>query len=684
MRADALGLWWEDRPVVKVLKEKIKVQPPEPIWLAPEYLPGLAEARAFNVPLMTQDEIANSQGQRFIFDIECYLNYFAIGFVNFETGKCTYAEMTAGQEHLFNATLVQWLCKYNTIVGFNSNNYDIPMLTMALAGRSCAELKAASDAIIKEERRPSDVLRSYKLKKGTFNHIDIMEVAPLRASLKLYSGRLHAPRMQDLPFAPETWLSEPQIAITRYYMINDLANTCYLKQSLLAQLDLRHKMSEEYSVDLRSKSDAQIAETVIVEEIERITGSRIRRPTIEPGTQYNYAVPNFITFQSDLMRWVLHTVSNTKFVVSEFGNVGMPAELAEMKITIANGVYRMGIGGLHSSESCAGHVANSRTILADFDVTSYYPFIILNQRLAPDHLGAPFLRVYKGLVDRRIEAKRAKDKNTAESLKIVINGSYGKLGSMYSALYAPRLLIQVTITGQLSLLMLIERMEMSGIPVVSANTDGIVMKCPVEKEQLMYDIVKQWELETNFQTEESRYLALYSRDINNYIAVKADVDENGKFLSTPPKDSNSAFKTKGAYANPWRVGQYGEACLHKNPTATICVEALENLLYSGKSVDDTINECKDIRKFVSVRNVKGGAVKVWREGEIEYLGKSVRWYYAKDCDGPMVYARSGNKVPKSDGAMPCMDLPKQFPEDVDHDWYVNETLRILKDIGYSS
>lgn len=64
------------------------------------------------------------------------------------------------------------------------------------------------------------------------------------------------------------------------------------------------------------------------------------------------------------------------------------------------------------------------------------------------------------------------------TFKIVLNGTFGKLGSKYSFLYSPNLMIQVTITGQLALLMLIEALEAAGISVVSANTDGIVSRCP--------------------------------------------------------------------------------------------------------------------------------------------------------------------------------------------------------------
>src|ERR1017187_7366641 len=137
----------------------------------------------------------------------------------------------------------------------------------------------------------------------------------------------------------------------------------------------------------------------------------------------------------------------------------------------------MGIGGLHSAESGVAHVAGSNYMLIDRDVTSYYPSIILNLGLYPQHMGEAFLTVYRSLVERRVAAKKAGDKVTAESLKIAVNGSFGKLGSKWSALYAPDLLIRVTITGQLSLLMLIEMIELAGLPVLSGNTDGILVKC---------------------------------------------------------------------------------------------------------------------------------------------------------------------------------------------------------------
>lgn len=720
MRADALGLFWEDRPPPpKEKAEKLKRTPPEPIWLHPDYLPGLQEALLFPVSVMTDEELlyAARTRDRLLFDIECYANYFIASFKSLSTGKVEFFEMYEGCE--LNIARLRWVLENTVTVGFNSISYDLPITALAVAGFSTEVLKQATQQIIVDGWRGSDVLKQYKVKKLKIDHIDLIEVAPLRASLKIYGGRLHVPRMQDLPFHPNTILSQDQIACVRWYNINsDLTSTAFLHECLKEQLDLRTTLSNECGVDLRSKSDAQIAEAVITIELQRRTGRRPEPPVIEVGQCYRYRVPNFIRYESPLLNWALQTVANAVFVVEETGSIGMPPEVKALNLDINGSVYRMGIGGLHSSESTVAHHSGAHYTLVDKDVTSYYPFIILNLGLYPRHLDSAFLEVYRGIVNRRIAAKERGDKVIADSLKITINGSFGKLGSKYSILYSPDLLIQVTVTGQLSLLMLIERLELAGIHVVSANTDGIVIKCPNNGKHVMDAIVAQWESDTGFKTEGTIYKSLYSRDVNNYIAVK----ENG------------TTKCKGAYSNPWASKNGGTERLHKNPTSTICVEAVEALLTKGVPIEKTIRGCQDITKFVSVRTVKGGAVKVWsrlpppdhsrkegllqlagfyefsnggwlmagesdravkslesaykiacdllsKPGRTEYLGKSIRWYYATGVEGEIVYASNGNKVPRSEGAKPMLDIPAEFPNDIDYQWYENESNKILKEIG---
>lgn len=669
-RADTAGFFWDDTPPPKPPKaEKPKRIPPERTWERPDYLPGLQEAMEFRVPQFEDWElaIAAAKRERLVFDIECYENYFLIAFMSLSSGKIIYFERTLN--HDFNADKLNWIINTFCLVSFNGISYDIPILALALAGKSTAQLKQATNEIIMNDARPSDVLRSFRVKKLNVNHIDLIEVAPLRASLKIYGGRLHAPKMQDLPFDPAVILSAHQIAIVRWYCVNDLTNTAILHKSLSGQIDLRESMGKEYKMDLRSKSDAQIAEAVIAEEVERLNGCRSQRPIIEPGTRYKYKIPKFLRFQSGLMNWALEVVRNADFVVSEDGNIGMPEELKALKLEMAGSVYRMGIGGLHSSEQRTAHLADADILLIDRDVTSYYPYIILNQGLYPQHLGPNFLKVYRALVERRIAAKHAGNKLVADSLKITINGSFGKLGSRYSVLYAPDLLIQVTVTGQLALLMLIERLELAGINVVSANTDGLVIKCPTPRQAECDGIVKQWEDDTSFETEDTQYLAVFSRDVNNYIAVKKKFDKATKQWL----NEADGCKTKGAYASPDKSSDR----LHKNPTNEICVDAVLAFLTTGTPILTTIKSCRNVQKFVSVRTVAGGAVK-----DGSFLGKSIRWYYAAGENGEIIYAKSGNRVPRSEGAKPLMEMPGAFPEDIDYDWYEREANRMLEDIGY--
>lgn len=452
-------------------------------------------------------------------DTECFPNYWAIAFTCVDTGRTKVFEQL-DDAPLDRAGVAAFLRKYR-IITFNGNGYDLPMIALALKGATCRELKQASDAVIQEGLRAWDFYGRFNCPLPEYiDQVDLMEVSPgspTKPSLKLYSGRMHSRRMQELPFEHDRVLSAADIEVLRGYHRNDMQVTVDFYHELKPQLDLRCFMSDQYGIDLRSKSDAQIAEAVIKTEIERMTGERVYKPEIRKG-HFQYKPPAFLKFDTPEMQRVFDTVCNAKFLVGSDGVVRMPEEISELAITIGSSTYTMGIGGLHSTEKSAAHKSDDEYVLIDRDVTSYYPNIILQTGLAPRHLGEPFLKVYRSIVESRIADKRAGRVNEAETKKIVVNGGFGKLGSPYSILYSPNLMIQVTVTGQLSLLMLIERVEKYGFQVVSANTDGFVTKARRDRLDVFESLVWDWEFETGFETEETRYAALYSKDVNNYIA----------------------------------------------------------------------------------------------------------------------------------------------------------------------
>ena len=584
-----------------------------------------------------------------ILDCETYTNYFLLSMLDTDSGKIKDFELFDGQD--FDSKTVTAILKKHTTLGFNSSNYDLPVIVAALRGDTNAQIKQLSDDIINSPKL-WPVLKKHKINILTsFDHIDIMPLPIGQASLKIYGGRLHAPKMQELPIEPNATITPEQREVLRHYCHNDLQVTRILYEELKPQIALREQMSKQYGIDLRSNSDAQIAENVIKHELEA-KNIDCTRPTVKIGTKYKYTTPKHITFKSPLFNDLVAMIERTDFVVNDNGQVALPDELLT-KISFDGAEYQLGIGGIHSCESSQAVIAQDDELLFDVDVASYYPYLIIDGKYYPKHLTPEFLTVYESIVNRRIEAKRKKDTVTADSLKITVNGSFGKFGSKYSFLYSPDLLINTTLTGQLTLLMLIERITLAGGSVKSANTDGIVILCKRHNVQAIRDTVSLFELNTIFTMEYTEYRALYSINVNNYLAVKPDGKVKGK-------------------------GQFAIGGLAKNPTNTISVKAAIAYLTKQTPIKDTILHCQDIRDFITLRTVQGGAIK---DGVL--LGKAIRWYHSTSEQGAIHYAKNNNKVPKSDGAKPVMDYPDTLPTDIDYQFYIQEAKNIIKSTGVS-
>ena len=591
-----------------------------------------------------------------VLDTEVYANYFLATFMR-EDGKVVrFERFNDRDEGDLGAIGRQLLTEGVTLVTFNGNRYDIPILSLAMMGARNGVIKEASDLIINRNWWPWDLERKYKFTRLQVDHIDIIELLPLFESLKLYAARVNAENLQDLPFDPAEMIDPGKIVELREYCLKDCNNTWHLFTDRWDQIQLRIGLGEKYGLDLRSKSDAQIAEAVIKAEYERITGSKLIKP-IDAGnlpTKVHYDHPAFLEFRDPKLKSLLWAIGQWSFDLSEAGKPEAPGWLKRQKVTIDGREYTVGLGGLHANNKSESYWSDDDHHIIDLDVTSYYPAIILNCGYYPPHMGSTFTRIFEQLVNQRVEAKRAGDKVTADVLKITVNGTFGKLGSKYSAIYAPQLLLAVTFTGQLSLLMLIEKMALRGIQCVSANTDGITLKVASEQLSEMNHILFQWQLVTGFVMEETRYKSIHYRDVNNYFAETVD----------------GQIKTKGIFKDP---------DVSKNPTAPVVAWAVIECVLSGTPVKDVIEQVildGDVTAFLSVRTVKGGAVK-----DGEYLGKAVRWYYSTDTDTAIHYISNGNKVAKTDGAMPMMDLTDKIPEDLDKWWYINEALDIISQVG---
>lgn len=622
----------------------------------------------------------------FACDTECWHDYWSIGFTSIDDPSIQYEFIQTPWQRLDTAGVAEILSRV-TIVTFNGVNYDDQMITLALYGADNKTLKAANDLIIVGHMKPWVFYDHYGIRPLEYmDSIDLMEPAPgVKVSLKIYGGRCNSKRLQDLVIAPDQAVRPDQYALVSWYRKNDEITTRDLYLEIKDRIDLRIDLSKKYGIDLRSKSDAQIAESLI----KHLLGYNNGAPYWAHGTEFYYKPLSFLNFKTAQLQSAYSTILTSAFKTSdkdqvleetdEDGNkiktgIIIPKAIKDMRIVIGATTYKFGYGGLHSQEHASCHHSTPGICeITDHDVTSYYPRIILNQRLYPSQLGEGFLTVYDGFVEERIDAKprhkyykKMRDSGDAsydwqywykhflivdEGFKIVINGSFGKFGSKYSALFSPDLMVQVTISGQLCLLLLIETLELCGISVVSANTDGIVVKCPDGMQWLRDRIINEWETITRFNTECTHYEHIWSRDVNNYIAVKPDGE----------------IKLKGIFA---------KAGIRKSPNNSICVDAVIKYLVDGISIEQTIKQCTDIRRFLTIRHVAGGAIK----NNVE-LGKAVRWYYGINEKGIIAYIKNSNKVPRSEGAVPLMELPDYLPGDIDYDWYIKEANGMLTEIG---
>ena len=473
---------------------------------------------------------------------------------------------------------------------------------------------------------------------------------------------MHMPRLQDMPLAHDAVIeTAEQEQMILEYCHNDLDTTAELLRQLEPELMIRVEMSKQYGVDMRSKSDAQMAEQAY------ITTMGLKRKDNAIPHSVRYTPPAFLRYRDSALQALLEQVADTTFYVNPVsGHVMLPDFLGKEEIAFGTGTYQLGVGGIHSThDKSVCHVAGPDDVICDIDAASFYPSIILECGFVPAGLGQRFVDEYRSIRQRRLQAKRDGDKATDATLKISLNGTFGKLASKYSVLYAPDLMLAVTLTGQFTLLMLIEWLEHAGAVTLSANTDGIAIRYPRSAEELIQRVVARFSEVSRFEFEFTPYRVLAMKDVNNYFAVKPD----------------RSLKVKGIYAPAMeRKNGKEKPNLKKNPTAQVAADAVGAWLANGTPFESTIRDAPFI-DFISARNVTGGG-----EQAGSYLGKVVRWYQSTDGSlPPLTYKKNGNKVPKTDGARACMTLLDRVthPEDLDYSWYLREAVKIAADVGCS-
>lgn len=388
-------------------------------------------------------------------------------------------------------------------------------------------------------------------------------------------------------FIPKEYLNE-----MADYNDNDVYIVAELIRMNQEEVLLRYRISEEYKVDVYSASRSTIADKVIVKLYSKFTGLHpkafIDTKTIRRKILVSEILSDKIAFSTPELNDIL----------SDIRSLTLRGEKGEFdrEFTFMGTSYTIATGGLHSNEIPAVYIENSDSIIVDRDVASYYPNMIRSLKVCQKHLiPKAWFRIADTIVDERLEHKHlAKDKSldvmerdkhatAAACLKIVANaGIFGKMGSEKSFLCDKKAMYQVTINGQLFLLMLIEKLELAGIHVISANTDGIVTIVPRELEQTADDICHWWEKHLGLELEFTYYTKYVTEGVNSYLTVK--------------RGGSSKFKGR---MNPKMFLED----LSKGYNSPIVAKCVTEYFINDTPVMETLRNAKSILDFCRTQNV---------------------------------------------------------------------------------
>ena len=197
--------------------------------------------------------------------------------------------------------------------------------------------------------------------------------------------------------------------------------------------------------------------------------------------------------------------------------------------------------------------------------------------------------------------------------------------------------------------------------------DGIVVLLKKVQFDNANKVVKEFEQLSRLTMEGEEFEAFYQYAINYYIAVHKGYSE-----TKDPK----LIKTKGLFIN--KIG------LGKGMAPQIIAEALIQYFVNKVPVDETVNNCKDIRKFLTYQKVK-------KEFSVEYNGQllthinryymSNNGYKIKRCE---VDPKTGKRSNYADlcatsGVTLFNELEEIDPKKahINYGWYKNEIYKII-------
>jgi len=483
-------------------------------------------------------------------------------------------------------------------VGYNNLRFDSQVIEWVIRNHEywhdlssleiCAKIHQKAQDVIDDANH--DVFPEFKEQNLTLKQIDLFKIHHFdnknrRVSLKRLEFEMDLENIEEMPIHHDKeGMTEEDIALTTEYCINDVWATYQFYRITIGDTDhplykgdnkieLRQDIEEEFGIPCLNYSDSKIGDEMIKKyycQQKRLDYKELpKKGFFTKYTAVKECIASYVKFQTPELQQFLDRISKIK--------LGINDDFKE-ELHFHGNVYSFMKGGLHTENGPKIFEADDEHEIIDWDVSSYYPAIIINNGRYPRHLGKEFLQGYKTMFEKRLELKPLakkdkKIKGIVGALKLAVNSVYGKSSDVQSWIYDRQLTMFTTITGELSLMMLIEAYELAGINVISANTDGVtimIKKCYIDK---MHEINSWWSELTQYELERADYQKIIFSTVNDYLAIKTDGE----------------IKKKGDFLTDFE--------LHKNKSARIVPLALEQYFVHNIPVGDTIRSHNNIFDF---------------------------------------------------------------------------------------
>jgi len=340
----------------------------------------------------------------------------------------------------------------------------------------------------------------------------------------------------------------------------------------------------------------------------------------------------------------------------------------QLDIMVAGVPHQFGWGGVHGALT----KYHGKGFFLNMDVASLYPSLMIKYNLLSRSVRDA--SKYEEIYHQRLQYKREGNPLQA-ALKLVLNSTYGVMKDKTNALYDPRQANRVCIYGQILLLDLIERLE-PHCQLIQSNTDGVLVKMPDGNDpdewfSLIDDIAYEWEQRTSLTLEFSEFREVYQKDVNNYIIIPDGelYDEKGK-----PR-----WKSKGAYVKKLSPLDYDLPIINK---------ALIDYMVHGIPVEQTINNCNELKEFQLVTKISGKYTHI-QHGDKRLKEKCVRVFASKDSrDAGLqkIHAKTGRPAKMPNSPIHCFIYNDdvngvKVPIKLDKQWYIDLANKRLEDFG---